>query len=56
MWSSFNNSSALSVRANQIWIKVNGAWVEGNCYIKSNGAWVEGMPYIKSNGAWKEST
>ena len=56
MWSSFNNSSALSVRANQIWIKVNGAWVEGNCYIKSSGAWVEGMPYIKSNGEWKEST
>lgn len=56
MWSSFNNSPSASIRANQIWVKVNGNWVEGNCYIKVNGNWVEGLPYIKVNGNWKEST
>lgn len=56
MWSSASYSSAIPIRANQIWVKVNGNWVEGNCYIKVNGNWVEGLPYIKVNGNWKEST
>lgn len=56
VWSTANDAPSLPIRANQIWIKINGAWVEGDCYIKSNGTWSEGMPYVKSNGAWKEST
>lgn len=56
MWSGYAGSSQLPIRANQIWIKVNGVWVEGDCYIKNNNSWVEGMPYIKVNNSWKEST
>lgn len=56
MWSSTADANSIPVRANQIWIKINGTWVEGDCYIKNNGTWVEGMPYIKVNGTWKEST
>lgn len=43
------------VKGNQMWIKINGTWKEGECYIKINGAWREGLPYIKVNGTWKES-
>lgn len=53
--SSASNSAYILIKGNQIWIKVNGTWKEGECYIKINGAWKEGLPYIKVNGTWKES-
>lgn len=54
--SSRSNYSFLLVKGNQVWIKINGSWKEGECYIKINGAWKEGVPYLKVNGNWKEST
>lgn len=53
--SAASNSAFTLVKGNQMWIKVNGAWKEGECYIKVNGAWKEGLPYVKVNGSWKES-
>lgn len=54
-WSSYLTTSVVVIRANQLWIKVNGNWVQGSVYIKINNTWVEGMPYIKINNVWKES-
>lgn len=51
-----SNYAFLLIKGNQIWIKINGSWKEGECYIKINGAWKEGVPYLKVNGNWKEST
>lgn len=53
--SSASSSVYTLVKGNQMWIKINGTWREGECYIKINGAWREGLPYIKVNGTWKES-
>ena len=53
--SSASSSTYILIKGNQIWIKVNGHWYEGECYIKINGHWVEGLPYIKINGHWVES-
>ena len=53
--SSASSSVYTLVKGNQMWIKINGTWKEGECYIKINGAWREGLPYIKVNGTWKES-
>lgn len=53
--SSASSSVYTLVKGNQMWVKINGTWKEGECYIKINGAWREGLPYIKVNGAWKES-
>lgn len=53
--SSASNSVYTLVKGNQMWVKINGTWREGECYIKINGAWREGLPYIKINGTWKES-
>lgn len=53
--SSASNSVYTLVKGNQMWVKINGTWREGECYIKINGAWREGLPYIKVNGTWKES-
>lgn len=47
---------AISVRGNQMWIKINGSWVEGDTYLKVNGTWVEATPYIKVNNIWYETT
>jgi hypothetical protein len=47
---------AIPVRGNQMWIKINGNWVEGDTYLKVNGAWVEATPYIKVNNVWYETT
>lgn len=46
----------IKIRGNQIWIKINGDWKEGDLFIKINGDWVEATPYIKVLGDWKEST
>lgn len=54
--SSYLIASSITVRGNQMWIKINGTWVEGDTYIKENGRWVEATPYIKVNGSWYEST
>lgn len=53
--SSASNSVYTLVKGNQMWVKINGTWREGECYIKINGTWREGLPYIKINGTWKES-
>lgn len=53
--SSASSSVYTLVKGNQMWIKINGTWKEGECYIKINGTWKEGLPYIKVNGTWKES-
>lgn len=53
--SSASSSVYTLVKGNQMWIKINGTWKEGECYIKINGAWREGLPYIKVNGSWRES-
>lgn len=53
--SSASSSVYTLVKGNQMWIKINGTWKEGECYIKINGTWREGLPYIKVNGTWKES-
>lgn len=55
-YSTYLTTASLSVRGNQMWIKINGAWVEGDTYLKVNGAWVEATPYIKVNGVWYETT
>lgn len=43
------------VRENQMWLKINGTWVEANTYFKNNGTWVEAEPFVKVNGAWRQS-
>lgn len=53
--SSASSSVYTLVKGNQMWVKINGTWKEGECYIKINGAWREGLPYIKVNGTWRES-
>lgn len=55
-YSSYVTTGSVTIRGNQMWIKVNGSWKEGECYIKINGSWKEGTPWIKVNGSWKEST
>ena len=47
---------SIKIRGNQIWLKVNGSWLEGDLYDKENGSWSEGLPYLKNIGSWKEST
>lgn len=47
---------SIKIRGNQIWLKVNGSWLEGDLYDKENGSWNEGLPYLKNIGSWKEST
>lgn len=54
--SPYLTTSSIKVRGNQMWIKVNGSWVEGDTYLKVNGSWVEATPYIKVNDSWHEST
>lgn len=54
--SPYLTTSSIKIRGNQMWIKVNGSWVEGDTYLKVNGSWVEATPYIKVNGSWYEST
>lgn len=54
--SSYLVTITIQIRGNQIWIKVNGDWKEGDLFIKINGDWVEATPYIKVGGDWKEST
>ena len=49
-------TSSISVRGNQMWIKINGSWIEGDTYFKINGSWVEATPYIKIDGSWKETS
>ena len=42
---------------NKSYVKVNGAWKQGDTYIKVNGAWkLADAVYIKVNGSWKESS
>lgn len=55
-YSSYVTTESVTIRGNQMWIKVNGSWKEGECYIKINDSWKEGTPWIKVNGSWKEST
>ena len=55
-YSTYLTTSSVPVRGNQMWIKINGTWVEGDTYLKVNGAWVEATPYIKRNGVWYETT
>lgn len=54
--SSYLITMTIKIRGNQIWIKINGDWKEGDLFIKINGDWVEATPYIKVGGDWKEST
>lgn len=54
--SSYLITALIKIRGNQIWIKINGDWKEGDLFIKINGDWVEATPYIKVGGDWKEST
>lgn len=35
------------------YVKINGAYAEGQCFIKDNGSWKKGVPWIKQNGVWK---
>lgn len=55
-WSSYKTTSSITVRGNQMWIKINGSWKEGDTYLKVNGSWKEATPYIKVNGSWKETS
>lgn len=55
-YSTYLTIPAIPVRGNQMWIKINGNWVEGDTYLKVNGSWVEATPYIKKNGSWYETT
>lgn len=48
-------SPELLIRGNQVWIKINGSWREGEPFIKINGSWKEGEPFVKINGSWRES-
>lgn len=52
----WSTSAQLLIRGNQIWIKVNGSWVEGESFIKQNGSWQQGLSYIKVNDSWRESS
>lgn len=52
----FDFNNVVTIRGNQMWIKINGNWVEGDTYLKVNGSWVEATPYIKVNGNWYETT
>lgn len=54
-YSSYLQTSSVSIRGNQMWIKINGTWKEAETYIKINGVWKEATPYIRINGTWKES-
>jgi hypothetical protein len=57
-WGQTSSASSpvyILIKGNQMWIKVNGTWHEGECYVKVNGTWYEGLPYIKINGTWNES-
>lgn len=54
-YTSYLTTSNVTVKSNQMWIKVNGTWREGEVYIKVNGTWRSGTPYIKVNNVWKES-
>lgn len=53
--SAASQSVYILVKGNQLWVKIDGSWKEGECYIKIDGSWREGLPYIKLNGSWKES-
>lgn len=55
-WSSYIITSSVLIRGNQMWIKINGSWKEGDTYLKVNGSWKEATPYIKINGSWKETS
>lgn len=55
-WSTYTVTSSISVRGNQMWIKINGSWIEGDTYFKINGSWVEATPYIKIDGSWRETS
>lgn len=55
-WSTYTITSSISVRGNQMWIKINGSWIEGDTYFKINGSWVEATPYIKIDGSWRETS
>lgn len=55
-WSPYTTTNSISIRGNQMWIKVNGSWKEGDTYLKVNGSWKEATPYIKINGSWKETS
>lgn len=54
--STYLTTNSIPVRGNQMWIKINNTWKEGDTYFKLNNQWVEVTPYIKVNGVWKEST
>lgn len=53
--SAASQAAYILVKGNQLWVKIDGSWKEGECYIKIDGSWREGLPYIKLNGSWKES-
>ena len=55
-WSTYTVTSSISVRGNQMWIKINGSWIEGDTYFKINGSWVEATPYVKIDGSWRETS
>jgi hypothetical protein len=54
-YTSYLTTSNVTIKSNQMWIKINGTWREGEVYIKINGTWRSGAPYIKINGTWRES-
>ncbi len=54
-YSSYLQTSSVTVRGNQMWIKVNNTWKEAEVYIKIDYTWREATPYIKVNNVWKES-
>lgn len=56
VYSGYYSTSTLAIRGNQMWIKVNGTWREGDCFCKINGTWREGLPFIKVKGTWRESS
>ena len=55
-WSTYTTTGLITIRGNQMWIKINGSWQEGDTYLKINGSWKEATPYIKINGSWKETS
>lgn len=54
-YTSYLTTSSVTIKSNQMWIKINGTWKEGEVYIKVNDTWRSGTPYIKINNVWKES-
>lgn len=45
--------TAPALAGNTVWVKVGGAWKEGQVKIRVDGVWKDAMTKIKAGGAWK---